>query len=411
MSAGLPSPPPLTVAAFLTSWLEYVVKPGGRARTYETYEGVCRRHLIPTLGRHRLDQLTAQHIQAMLTQKRTEELKGSSLVQIRAICASPWRRRSGGIWCRATWRRSPTRPGRRPSKPARRRQPRSASSAPTSPAIATRRSTSSPSCSACGRARSWASAGATSTWPRARSASPGNSSGRPTDHGSHYSSRPRRCAAGASYLFRWTCWTPCDATGPISSRKSLLARPAWRPDLDLVFCSPTGTPLDESSLTQRFQVALTSAGLEQRRFHDLRHTTGSFLTARGVHPRLIMEVLGHSQISTTMNTYAHGELDSLRGALAHVSELPPSGGQVSQPTTVSRRFAAGFAAMAIRASGDPALGGPEKSGRVGHPGSSRTGPRALARRRRSWTVAPPGSSAPPAPRRPGRRRRAGSRGH
>lgn len=39
-----------------------------------------------------------------------------------------------------------------------------------------------------------------------------------------------------------------------------------------------------------------------RRFHDLRHAAASLLLAQGVHPRVVMEILGHSQISLTMNT-------------------------------------------------------------------------------------------------------------
>ena len=41
------------------------------------------------------------------------------------------------------------------------------------------------------------------------------------------------------------------------------------------------------------------------RFHDLRHACASFLLAEGVSPRVAMEILGHSQISTTMDIYAH----------------------------------------------------------------------------------------------------------
>ena len=41
------------------------------------------------------------------------------------------------------------------------------------------------------------------------------------------------------------------------------------------------------------------------RFHDLRHTAATFLLAQGVDPRTIMETLGHSQISLTLNTYSH----------------------------------------------------------------------------------------------------------
>jgi integrase len=41
------------------------------------------------------------------------------------------------------------------------------------------------------------------------------------------------------------------------------------------------------------------------RFHDLRHSCASLLLAEGVSPRVIMETLGHSRISVTMDTYTH----------------------------------------------------------------------------------------------------------
>ena len=58
-------------------------------------------------------------------------------------------------------------------------------------------------------------------------------------------------------------------------------------------------------MTRRFQRLLKSAGLRHQRFHDLRHACASLLLAQGVAPRVVMEVLGHSQISLTMNTYSH----------------------------------------------------------------------------------------------------------
>ena len=41
------------------------------------------------------------------------------------------------------------------------------------------------------------------------------------------------------------------------------------------------------------------------RLHDLRHTAASLLLAQGVAARVVMEILGHSQISITMYTYTH----------------------------------------------------------------------------------------------------------
>ena len=60
-----------------------------------------------------------------------------------------------------------------------------------------------------------------------------------------------------------------------------------------------GTPIDGPACTHRFQRALAEAGLPKLRFHDLRHTCATLLLARGVHPRLVMEILGHSQIAVT----------------------------------------------------------------------------------------------------------------
>ena len=48
-----------------------------------------------------------------------------------------------------------------------------------------------------------------------------------------------------------------------------------------------------------------AALLPRQQFHDLRHCCASLLLAQGLHPRVVMEVLGHSQIALTMDTYSH----------------------------------------------------------------------------------------------------------
>jgi integrase len=60
---------------------------------------------------------------------------------------------------------------------------------------------------------------------------------------------------------------------------------------------------------------LAAANIAHVRFHDLRHTAATLLLAQGVDPRTIMETLGHSQISLTLNTYAH-VLPALQSAAA-----------------------------------------------------------------------------------------------
>ena len=50
---------------------------------------------------------------------------------------------------------------------------------------------------------------------------------------------------------------------------------------------------------------LVSADLPYVRIHDLRHTAATLLLTQGVHPRVVMETLGHSQIGITLDTYSH----------------------------------------------------------------------------------------------------------
>jgi integrase len=84
----------------------------------------------------------------------------------------------------------------------------------------------------------------------------------------------------------------------------LLVGDGWK-DWNLVFASAIGTPLEPSNVIHRLQHLLVEAGLPRQRFHDLRHCAASLLLAGGVAPRTIIGILGHSQISLTMNTYAH----------------------------------------------------------------------------------------------------------
>ena len=73
-----------------------------------------------------------------------------------------------------------------------------------------------------------------------------------------------------------------------------------------VFTSRTGTPLEARNVVRAWKAILAKAGLSATvRFHDLRHSAATLLIAQGVHPRTVMEILGHSQIATTMNTYGH----------------------------------------------------------------------------------------------------------
>jgi len=78
----------------------------------------------------------------------------------------------------------------------------------------------------------------------------------------------------------------------------------WQ-DSDLVFTNEIGGPLSPSQQTRVFQRALAAAGLPKMRFHDCRHTAATLLLSKGVHPKVVSEMLGHSTITLTLDTYSH----------------------------------------------------------------------------------------------------------
>jgi len=88
-------------------------------------------------------------------------------------------------------------------------------------------------------------------------------------------------------------------------KERLRAGEVWQ-DWGLVFTTEIGTPLDPSNVRNRsFYPLLEKAGLPRIRFHDLRHTCATLLLSQGVHPKLVQEQLGHSEISMTLDTYSH----------------------------------------------------------------------------------------------------------
>jgi integrase len=76
---------------------------------------------------------------------------------------------------------------------------------------------------------------------------------------------------------------------------------------DLIFLAPEGGPLRQSNFYNRqYKPAVEASGLDPNlRFHDLRHTCAAMLVAKGAHPRAIMEHLGHSSITVTIDRYGH----------------------------------------------------------------------------------------------------------
>lgn len=95
----------------------------------------------------------------------------------------------------------------------------------------------------------------------------------------------------------------------------------WDGRFGLVFTTKFGAPLDRTVVAHMFQRLREAAGLPEMRPYDLRHSFASLLLARGVPIREVSELLGHAQVTLTLNTYAHILPGRLRTAAATIEAV------------------------------------------------------------------------------------------
>jgi len=89
----------------------------------------------------------------------------------------------------------------------------------------------------------------------------------------------------------------------------------------LIFPSTKGTILSPWNVYKAFKELSKKAGLPEIRLHDLRHTAATLMLKQGVHPKIVQERLGHSDIALTLNTYSHVLPTLQNEAAAKLDEL------------------------------------------------------------------------------------------
>ena len=105
------------------------------------------------------------------------------------------------------------------------------------------------------------------------------------------------------------------------NEERLQAGPAWI-DRRLVFTNTIGNHVDVHNLRKRaYPGLLNRAGLRHVRFHDLRHSTATLLLSLGIHPKIVQEILGHTNISVTMDIYSHAMPTLQKDAMESLNEL------------------------------------------------------------------------------------------
>jgi integrase len=306
-----------TVEQYLRRWLAEAVRPSVRPRTYTTYEMYARVHLIPELGSIPLVRLTPQHVQTLLNAKLRSGLAPRSVHHLRAILrrALNQAHRWGMVPRNVATLVDPPRVPRyevRPMTPEQARVFLDAARGHRHEALYT-------VALAVGLRQGealglrWEDIDLDAGTLAVR-------------HALQRVGGKLQLVEPKTRLSRRTIALPPLVVGALRAHRTrqleerLWAGSRWR-EQNYVFTTSIGTPLDGTNVTHHLQAMLSAAGLPKQRFHDLRHACASLLLAQGVHPRVVMETLGHSQISLTMNTYSHVIPSLQRDAADRMEEM------------------------------------------------------------------------------------------
>jgi integrase len=301
----------VTVEQFLNRWLEDVVKQTNRASTYRSYEQIARVHLIPGVGKVRLQELNPQHVQAMLTKVGALQRSPRTVQYVRAVLrialnqAIKW----GMIERNAAALAIPPAAVRYQAQVLDVEQARSFLAAVKGERLEALFVVGLSLGLRHGEALAlrWKDVNLVEGTLRI-DYTLHRTKGEFT-FGEPKSASSRRVVSMPDVLIR-----ELKAHRARQNQERLRAGAGWQ-DHDLVFASTIGTPLDMTNNLRELRRVLEANDLPKLRFHDLRHTAATLLLAQGVEPRLIMDSLGHAQVSTTLNLYAH-VLPSMRKDVA-----------------------------------------------------------------------------------------------
>jgi integrase len=295
---------PITVESWLIHWQDTIAERKVRPSTLTRYKQLIKHQIIPGVGHHRLDRLQPEHVEAMYTEllnRNENPLQPATVLQChrvlsRALKVAMQRGRVARNVCSLV---------DAPSVEREEVQPLSQDDARKVLAVATGRNSARWSVALALGLRQgealglqWDAVDLESATMRIRQA------------------LQRRPGVGLvmvqpkSRAGRRTISIPARLVKDLKVHRAdqnaerLAAGSEWR-EHDLVFCQPNGSPIDPTVDHRAGRSLLVNAGVRQVRLHDARHTAASLLLQQGVPARVVMEILGHSQVGLTLGTYSH----------------------------------------------------------------------------------------------------------
>ena len=317
-----------TLATYLASWLENR-KPSIRPRTYEFYDSMVRLHIIPELGKVRLERLAPEHIQPFLNRKLKSGLSAMTVKHIRAVLGIALKQATK--WNLAARNAAALTDGpkieKEPVKPLSADEARKLLDTLAGNPLEAFFSVSL----AVGLRRGEALG---LRWTDVD-----------LDTGIlHVNQSLQRVERKLQLLplktksSRRPIPLPALVVAALRRQRArqaeyrLAAGPEWKGAVDnLVFTTKRGTAIEPRNADRTFRAALKAAGLARTKLHNLRHTAASLLLPH-VHPKVVQEMLGHSRIGTTLDIYSH-VTTSLMNEAADKMDAILAGAKVVAPAT------------------------------------------------------------------------------
>ena len=306
-----------TVEQFLTHWLE-VVRSTVKDATYANYETYVRVHAAPELGKVKLAHLTAQHLQALYAKKLKQGLSSTSVAHLHAVMHRALHQalRWGAVATNVAEAAEPPRRRRiefRTLNPEEARCFLEAAKEDRFEALFVLALTSGLREGELLALR-WKDIDFES-----KSLQVMQTVRRSRIQKALIFSEPKTDRSRRRVILADVALAALRRHRLTQLEERLKAGSLWE-DNDLVFANQVGKPVEAGNMLHRyFWPLLERAGLPRIRFHDLRHSAATLLMSRGIHPKVVSEMLGHSQISITMDLYSH-VLPTMQGEAAAAME-------------------------------------------------------------------------------------------
>jgi integrase len=294
---------PPTVGEWLDHWLTHIAARRLRPRTLDSYQTMVRLHLRPALGHHRLDRLQPEHLEALYLAMEAKGLSAATALRAHRILSRALRvalqrgkvGRNVAALVDAPAAKRPETPMPLDIEECRRllaaaKQGRNAARWTVAVALGLRQSEA--------LGLMWRDIDlerATLMVRRGLHRVPGQ--GLVFAEPKSASSR-RLIVLPAQLVAELRAHRQAQQT----ERREALGY--WT-DHDLVFPNELGGPMDDRNDYRAWVTLLRTAQVRRIRLHDGRHTAATLLLAEGVHPRVVMELLGHSAMRITTDTYSH----------------------------------------------------------------------------------------------------------